>query len=268
MDSCLYKATVMHHRFSPKKHRFHYNVFMFYVNLDELPMLVKKLKLLSIDRFNFFSFRKKEHLQLPPEKPDNLRSTREHLTAYLKENGISISDEKIMLLTNMNVLGYNFNPVSFYFIFDKQDQPLCCVAEISNTYREMKMFVLGKENFQQNIFSLNTKKYFYVSPFFKPDNDFSFNLAVPGEKLNIRIDTIEKEEKVFISTLTGKRKALTNKALLWYSIRFPLIPLQIMFLIHWNALRLWLKKIAYQPKAANPELQRNVYRKYKNKPIS
>ena len=109
----------MHHRFSPKRHRFHYHVFMFYVNIDELPILAKKLKLFSIDRFNFFSFRKKEHLQLPAGNPDVSKTTREHLTEYLQQNNIHITDERIMLLTNMNVLGYNFNPVSFYFIFDK-----------------------------------------------------------------------------------------------------------------------------------------------------
>lgn len=263
MDSCLYNATVMHHRFSPKRHKFHYNVFMFYVSLDELPMLAKKLRLFSIDKFNFFSFRKKEHLQLPANNPDETKTTREHITAYLKENDISITDEKIMLLTNMNVLGYNFNPVSFYFLFDKNNQPLCSIAEVSNTYREMKPFLLTNQHLQNRRYQLLTQKNFYVSPFLAPDNDFSFNLAVPGEKLNIKIDTLAEGQKVFISTLIGERKSLTNSVLFRYSFVFPLIPLRIMAQIHWNALLLWLKKIKYHPKAANPEMQRNVYRKYK-----
>ena len=255
----------MHHRFSPKRHRFYYNVFMFYVSLDEMDWLQHKLKLFSIDRFNFFSFRKNEHLQLPADMPDRSKTTRQHLTTYLKENGIQISDEKIMLLTNMNVLGYNFNPVSFYFIFDRQDEPICAVAEVSNTFREMKPFLLAKENLHHDRFSLNTKKYFYVSPFLDHDNVFDFDLAVPGQKLNIKIDSIKNGEKVFISTLTGSKKPLTNKALLWYSLRFPLIPLRIMFLIHWHALLLWAKKISYHPKSANPGLQQNVYNKFKTK---
>ena len=263
MDSCLYKATVMHHRFLPKRHSFHYNVFMFYVSLDELAMLQQKLKLFSIDRFNFFSFRKNEHLQLPANDPDRSKSTRAHITTYLADNGIQITDQKIMLLTNMNVLGYNFNPVSFYFIFDRDDKPLCAVAEVSNTYREMKPFLLGNADLQNDRFSLSTKKYFYVSPFLDHDNDFHFDLGIPGQKLNIKIDTIKNGEKVFISTLTGIKRPLTNRALLWYSLRFPLIPLRIMFLIHWNALLLWAKKITYHPKAANPELQQNVYKRYK-----
>lgn len=262
MDSCLYKAKVMHHRLSPKRHRFNYNVFMFYVSLDELPMLEKKLKLFSLEKFNFFSFRQKEHLRFPLNATGGGQSPRAHISAYLLQNGIALTDEKIMLLTNMNVLGYNFNPVSFYFIIDRSGEAKCCVAEVSNTYREMKPFLLTKENMLQNVFALETKKYFYVSPFLDPGDDFSFKLAVPGEKLNIKIDTLHEERKVFISTLTGQKKALTNRALLWYSCCFPLIPLRIMFLIHWNAMLLWIKKIKYHPKAANPDLQRNVYNKY------
>ena len=254
----------MHHRFSPKRHRFHYNVFMFYVSLDELPMLEKKLKLFSIDKFNFFSFRKKEHLQLPADNPEQSKSTREHLTAYLKENGISITDEKIMLLTNMNVLGYNFNPVSFYFIFDQNNEPLCSIAEVSNTYREMKPFLFSNENFHIGSYRLNTQKNFYVSPFLSPKDYFSFDLKVPGNRLNIKIDTLAEGKKIFISTLTGTKKTLTNSALVLYSLAFPLIPLRIMAQIHWNALLLWLKKIKYHPKAANPEQQMDVYRKYKS----
>lgn len=134
MNSSLYKATVMHNRLAPKKHRFHYNVFMFYIDLDEIEILKKKFFLFSHNRFNFFSFRDKEHLQLPINNPDTNKNTKEHITEYLKENGIIVSHCKIMILTNLNILGYNFNPVSFYFVFDKNKQPLCSVAEVGNTF--------------------------------------------------------------------------------------------------------------------------------------
>ena len=70
LNSCLYKAKVMHHRLAPKKHSFHYNVFMFYLDLDEIDTLAKRLKLMSRNRFNLFNFRDKDHLQLPRERPD------------------------------------------------------------------------------------------------------------------------------------------------------------------------------------------------------
>ncbi len=245
----------------PKKHRFHYNVFMFYIDLDEAASLQKKLLLYSNDRFNFFSLRKNEHLQLPIEKPDTAKSIKEQLKDYLFQNGIELGNGKIMLLTNLNVLGYNFNPVSFYFCFDEENKPVCAVAEVSNTFREMKPFLLTTENFTNGKYTLNTIKHFYVSPFIDHDTYFDFNLAVPNEKLNIRIDDFKEGNRFFISTLTGARKTLNNLNLIWYSIRFPFITLKIITLIHWNAIKLWLKKIPYHKKSENQHLQQNVYRR-------
>jgi DUF1365 family protein len=263
MNSCLYKATVMHNRLAPKPHMFHYKVFMFYIDLDELEQLPRNLWMLSRNKFNFFSFKDNEHLQLPIDNPDKTKSTKEHIIEYLKQNGFNYSNEKIMLLTNLNILGYNFNPVSFYYCLDEKNIPFCCVAEVGNTFREMKPYYLGKDRFIENKFHLNTKKYFYVSPFINHDTNFDFNLYVPGEKLNIRIDDYKNEERFFISTLTGIKKPLNNRNLIWYSIRFPFITLKIISLIHWNALLLWMKKIPFHKKADNDELQRDVYRKLK-----
>ena len=253
----------MHNRLAPKKHSFHYNVFMFYIDLDEMDLLKEKLFLFSHNKFNFFSFRDKEHIQLPIDKPDTSKSTREHIVLYLKGKGVEIMDERIMILTNLNVLGYNFNPVSFYYIFNKNNEPICSIAEVGNTFGELKPYLLTNKNLTGNKYHLNTTKYFYVSPFFDHDSNFDFNLTIPDEKLNIRIDTFKGEDRVFISTLTGNKKPLTNANLVWYSVRFPLITLKIIFLIHWNALLLWIKKIPYHKKSEHENLQKDVFRKYK-----
>ena len=264
INSSIYSAKVMHHRLAPKKHSFWYSVYMFYIDLDELEMLAQKLRWFSHNKFNLFSFRDAEHLQLPKENPDQTKNTRQHLEDYLKEQGIDGSRLKIKLLTNLNVLGYNFNPVSFYFCFDEAGNPVCCVAEISNTYREMKLFFFGKDELNDDTFKKITTKYFYVSPFIDHDNAFDFKLKVPADKLDIKIDDIDKDgNRFFISTLIGDKKPLTNAALLRYFFSMPLIPLQIMGMIHWQALKLWIKKIPFHPKAENPELQRNVYKPYK-----
>lgn len=261
MNSCLYRATVMHNRLEPKPHRFHYNIFMFYIDLDEIDTITKKLWMLSRNCFNFFSFRDSEHLQLPTDNPDKSKNVKEHISDYLQQNGITIGKGRIMLLTNLNVLGYNFNPVSFYYCYDEKGEPLCVVVEITNTYREMKLFLLTKKEFASGKFKLNTTKYFYVSPFIDHDVNFDFNLAIPGEKLNIRIDDYKDDKRIFISTLTGIRKPLTNLNLALFSIRFPFITLKIITLIHWNAVKLWFKKIPYHKKAANQELQKDVHRR-------
>jgi uncharacterized protein len=262
MNSCLYKATVMHNRLEPKQHRFHYNIFMFYIDLDELELLRKRFLLFSLNKFNFFSFRDAEHLQLPIDHPNRSKTTKEHIVDYLRENKLEYTGQKIMLLTNLNILGHNFNPVSFYFVINDDGQAQCAIAEVSNTFKEMKPYFLGSETFNENAFRFRTTKYFYVSPFIDHDADFDFVVQVPSNNLNIRIDDYKNDQRFFISTLTGKRKELTNGRLFLYSLRFPLLTLRIITLIHWNALLLWLKKLHYHKKTDHQHLQKEIFRKY------
>ena len=263
MNSCLYKAKVMHHRLAPKKHSFHYNVFMFYLDLDEIDSLEKRLKFLSRNRFNLFNFRDRDHLQLPREKPDTSKNIREHITDYLQTNGVKIGNGRIMVLTNLCTLGYQFNPVSFYFCYDEAGEPLCSVVEVCNTFLEMKPYFLGKEVMDGDKFKLNTTKYFYVSPFIEMDTNFDFDLEIPGEQLKIKIDDYDKDGKrFFISTLNGERKPLKDSTLLLYFLSFPLITLKVITLIHWQALKLWLKKIPHHKKGDDLPLQKEVYRPY------
>ncbi|MBB6127892.1 DUF1365 domain-containing protein [Mucilaginibacter lappiensis] len=269
INSCLYKAKVMHHRMAPKVDRFHYHIFMFYLDLDEIDELGKRLKLMSRNRFNLFNFRDKDHLQLPREKPDTSKNTREHINDYLKTQGIDTPLKRIMVLTNLCTLGYQFNPVSFYFCFDDNDLPICSVVEVCNTFREMKPYFLGAETQQAGGFKLNIEKYFYVSPFIDMDTNFDFDLQVPGEKLQVKIDDYDREGKrFFISTLSGNRKPLTDANLLLYFLSFPLITLQVIALIHWQALKLWLKKLPFHRKGDNLALQKEVYRPYPSKYVS
>ncbi len=266
LTSSMYTAKVMHHRLSPKKHSFWYTIYLFYIDIDEIDSLSKKLTWFSRNRFNLFNFRDKDHLQLPKENPNQSKTIKQQVTDYLKLNGIELGTGKIMLLTNLSVLGYNFNPVSFYFCFDENNDPLCAIAEISNTYREMKLFFFSKNELDGQNFKQRVQKLFYVSPFIDLDAFFDFNLAIPTEKLDIKIDDYDADGKrFFLSTLTGSRKPLTNRNMLWYFFSLPLIPLQVMGLIHLQAFKLWVKKIGYHPKAANQHLQKSVYKPYQHK---
>jgi len=261
MNSTLYKASVMHHRLKPKNHRFSYKVFYFYLDLDELDELCKKHWMISKNRWNLFSFRDKEHLQLPIDNPDKTKSTKEHITRFLRENGEHYPIGRMMLLTGLNVLGYNFNPVSFYFIYDEQGKLRNSLVEVTNTFHEMKPYLLGENEFNGRFLELRRTKYFYVSPFIAHDAEFHFKLHEPGENLVIGIDDFDQGERMFTSSLIGERKKLTSSRLILYSLRFPFIPLKIITLIHWQAFLLYLKKIRFYKKEEFQNLQRDVYRK-------
>ena len=253
----------MHHRLAPKVHRFHYDIFMFYLDLDEIDTLSKRLKFMSRNRFNLFNFRDKDHLQLPRENPDTSKNIRQHITTYLQSNGVETGKGRIMVLTNLCTAGYQFNPVSFYFCYSEQGEPVCSVVEVCNTFLEMKPYFLGAAAKKDEQFCLNTKKDFYVSPFIDMDTSFDFDLHIPGERLQLKIDDYDKSgSRFFISTLTGERKPLTDKNLLYYFLSFPLITVKVIALIHWQALKLFIKKIPFHKKTDDMHLQKDIYRPY------
>ncbi len=257
MNSCIYECNVMHHRLEPKEHQFSYRIFMFALDLDEVEVLSKRLPFFSLNRWNLYTFRDRDHLTLPGGET---KSVKENLITYLAGNGIQFPESgRIMLVTLPRVLGYIFNPVSFYFCSNAAGAPICAVVEVGNTFREMKPYLL-REPSGEDVFRLITPKHFYVSPFSALDLAFDFKLRIPGEKLDIHIDDRDGERRVLLSALTGHRVPLTTARLLWFTLKYPLITLKVIFFIHWHAFRLWLKRLPFFRKAANPELQRDVLR--------
>jgi DUF1365 family protein len=251
MNSCLYECNVMHHRLAPKRHRFDYRIFMFYLDLDEIDALARP-PLLGKRRFNLFAFPDTDHLGATGG------TVKQKLEARLAAEGIPLpADAHIGLLTLPRVLGYIFNPVSFYFCSDAAGRPLCAIAEVENTFREKKLYFL-REPAGEDRFRLIASKHFYVSPFSELDVQFDFRLRVPGATLEIHVDDLNGTETLLVSALTGARRPLTSARLAWFAIKYPFLTLRVMFLIHWHALLLWLKRVPFINKTARPDLQRDL----------
>ena len=256
MNSCLYECSVMHHRFTPKEHHFEHAIFMFYLDLDELDQAARNVFLFSHNRRNLYSFCDADH---EPAGPAPLK---QRVLAHLRQEGVPRRpDTKIMLLTLPRMAGYIFNPISIYYCFAGDGKPFAAVAEVGNTFREIKLYLLRPDTLGTNgTFSLVAPKHFYVSPFSSLQLNFDFRLATPGAKLDIRIDAHDDIKPVLISTLTGRRAELTNRNLAWFTLKYPFITLKVIGLIHWHALKLWLKKIPFYRKTENLALQQKVLR--------
>ncbi len=254
MNSCLYNCTVTHLRVKPKKNKFVSRVFMFYLDIDEIDTLCQKNFLLGHNRFRPYSFYDKDHMPL------SKTTVRENLTEFLRLNGIDQRIGRVMLLTNLRTFGYVFNPLSIYFCFDENGQPLCSVPEIGNTFGEFKPYVLKKETFQQEAFQQRQDKFFYISPFSRLDMEMGFNFKVPSDRLDIRVDEVFENEKVFFASLTGQRRELNKRNLLWLSLCFPFVTFKVIFLIHFHAFLIYLRRIPFYTKEENMHLQKEVLR--------
>ena len=280
--SCLYGAQVMHHRLWPTVHRFVYSLFMLYLNLDELDVLAQRLPFFSHNRWNLYSFVDRDHL--PPE-PDDTRSLKQRLSDFLAQYGISQPLGRVMLLTHCRVLGYVFNPVSFFVCYDPTDRPLALVIEVGNTFNEVKPYFVPLTT--DTVFETLVPKEFYVSPFSSLTLLFHFKVAVPDDRLQIWIDDVAQlntaddevisheqratlpshesgQPKVLLSTLMGRRHALTGWSLLGMTLRYPLVTVGVIGLIHWQAFKLWLKRVPFHDKHANPDQQTRVLRPHRS----
>ncbi len=253
LTSCLYDCEVVHERLLPRRHGFRYHLFFMDIALEELPRL--GLRLFSVNRFNLYSLRDQDHLDL------GAAGIRANLEQWLSEacHVTLPADARIRLVTLPRILGYFFNPVCFYFIFDATGRAIHAIAEVTNTFREMKLYFLATPQ-REGFFELTIPKHFYVSPFSKFDASFHFKLEVPGDRIRIHIDDLENGERTLLSWIHGQRRPLTDSRLAWYLLRYPLLTFQVITKIHWQAFRLWARHFTFFRKAANPELQRDVLR--------
>lgn len=208
MRSSLYSCQVYHHRSSPKSYGFSTRIFMWYLDLDELDSLCSSIRFLSHNRFNLYSFREDDHLDMGRD------TLRENIEAYLQEQGVTEPPARIRLLTNLRTMGYVFNPVSFYFCEDATGQPLAVVVEVHNTFGELKPFLMTRSDLNKQGFSSQQPKLFYISPFTDLDQRLEIKTQLPGSRLQLNVNTYDKlaAQPFFRSSLVGDAVPLTNRS--------------------------------------------------------
>jgi DUF1365 family protein len=261
MNSCFYECDVFHRRLRPKQHEFLYRVFYFYLDLGELVEAARKLKVFGVNRPNLYSLQDKDHFQYGA----GVRPIADNVREFLQLSGCPLEpDGSIRMLFFPRFFGYVFNPITIYFCFKADGTPHASVVEVGNTFRELKPYLVPRAADGKCDFEIRVPKEYYVSPFSPVDLDFHFRLHLPDEKLRVLIDDYDAEGKVLLSILTGQRRELTFGNLAKFTVKFPFITLKVIGLIHWQAFRLWLKRIPFFRKETRAEDQRGVFRPHRS----
>lgn len=267
LNSKIYSALVSHTRLFPVKNQFLYRVGTFLLDLDELDGLDKNVYFFGKNRFSLFSFWEKDHLHYGEG------SLKAQILSFLKDSGVSSNISKVYIVTNLRVFGYVFNPVCFYFCFDENAKMVCTIAEVGNTYGEIKPYVGLVDNQAIGTIShpesfMRVQKNFYVSPFIPLNSEFEFRLNFPKDKLSIGVDSFEDGKRVLTTAFVGEKKSFSSWNMFILFCRYPFITVQIIALIHFQAFKLWIKRVPYIKKNENIEIQTGVTLGEVSKPVS
>ena len=235
-NSCIYIGSVIHKRFKPKKHFFKYSVFSLFLDLDEINELDQQIPFFSYNKFNILSFFDKDHGYRDGS------SIKDWLIYVLKKKNISTTSIKIKILCYPRIFGYVFNPLSIFFIYDSDSNPIAILYEVKNTFGEQHTYVFKIDIKNKQILN-NCKKKFYVSPFMDLESKYFFKVLIPNERLSVIIDQRDKEGKLLFASQDGERVKLSSKNLLKSYLKHPLMTLKIISAIHYEALKLWMKGI-------------------------
>jgi len=237
-NSCIYSGYVIHKRFKPKEHFFKYKVFSLFLDLSELNELDDKLNFFSLNKFNLISFYEVDHGNRDGS------SLLDWVKNNLSNNNVSTVNIRVKLLCYPRILGYVFNPLSVFFVYDQNENLISILYEVKNTFGEQHTYFFKVEN-QNKLIQNNCSKKFHVSPFIEMNCNYFFKILNPAQKLSVVIDQYDQKGKILFASQDGERSDLTSKNLMKSYLKHPLMTFKIISAIHFEAFKLWMKGIKF-----------------------
>ncbi len=238
INSCIYSGSVIHKRFKPKENFFKYKVFSLFLDLSELNELDDKLNFFSLNKFNLISFYEVDHGNRDGS------SLLDWVKNNLSNNNVSTVNIRVKLLCYPRILGYVFNPLSVFFVYDQNENLISILYEVKNTFGEQHTYFFKVEN-QNKLIQNNCSKKFHVSPFIEMNCNYYFKILNPAQKLSVIIDQYDQKGKILFASQDGERSDLTSKNLMKSYLKHPLMTFKIISAIHFEAFKLWMKGIKF-----------------------
>jgi hypothetical protein len=245
--SALYRGRVMHRRLRPKSHQLNYRVFWLSLDLAEIGDLDRRLRLFSRNRFNLLSFHDADY-------GDGSGTLRAQVEAWMTRAGIDLNGGPVRLLTMPRVLGYVFNPISFYYCHFADGRLAAVVYEVTSTFgiRHAYVIPVPEEDQSAGVIRQGAAKALYVSPFMGMEMDYQFRGHTPGDRLDMTIQGLDADGVLITAAMAAERRPLDDRNIASAAAAIPLMTIKVIVAIHWEALKLWLKgvRLTRQPNRA------------------
>ncbi len=239
-------GAVMHERTRPVHNRFIYPLATLRIPLSRLDGL--RVPLLGVDRPGVFSLRSRDH------GARNGAPLLPWIRDLLARQGLAEADGEVVLQTMPRMFGFLFNPVSFWFCHDRQGGLRAVLAEVSNTFGEHYNYLVAHPDHRPITAGdeLKACKVFHVSPFFPVRGEYRFRFARQGGVVSTAIDYWEGGHCQLATRLSGREQPLSGRALLAWLGRLPLMSFGVVARIHWQALRLAVRRVPFFRKPHPP----------------
>ncbi len=246
--ACLYDGFVVHKRLRPVAHRFRYRVFSLLIDLDRLDAAHGLSAVFSVNRGNLVSFHERDH-----GRCDGTPLAAQ-ARGLAREAGVESEIAHVALLCYPRVLGYAFNPLSVYYLFDGCGELTCLLYEVHNTFSQRHTYVAPVRTHERDGTSLRQArdKLLYVSPFIDMAMRYEFYLKAPADNLFLRVGERDAHGPVMLATFAGTKRPLSTLALIASCLTVPALGFKIIGAIHFEALRLWLKRLRPVSRPAPP----------------
>ena len=241
-------GNVMHRRLRPVANAFTYPVF--YVQLPVADLAAANCAIFSVDRGNLLGFKTKDH------GPRDGSPLLPWIQSLLRERGLP-ADGEITLQCFPRVLGYVFNPVSFWLCRNRAGELIAVLVEVRNTFGGDHNYLLHNPEGSplQDGQVLQASKAFHVSPFCDIEGGYRFRFHLQRDCQTVRIGYDDAEGELLLTSISGKPLAWSNRTLLGAFLRMPFLTAGVMTRIHWQALKLWFKGVPFYGKKTGFPLQ-------------